>query len=92
MNFIFQAKEELYDSASDVEQEDENGYTDGAEVVDVEDLGNIVGKMNEKKKEGVSLVPKEMITPLLRKSLTKQGIQCECYAFSKNMLLMFKCL
>ncbi|XP_046841119.1 S-adenosyl-L-methionine-dependent tRNA 4-demethylwyosine synthase TYW1-like [Xenia sp. Carnegie-2017] len=67
------AKEQLYDSASDVEQDNENGYTDGAEVVDVEDLGNIVGKMNEKKKEGVSLVPKEMITPLLRKSLTKQG-------------------
>ena len=40
-------------------------------VVDVEDLGNVI-KTIQKKKEKKS-EPKEMITPLLRKSLEKQG-------------------
>ena len=44
-------------------------------LVDVEDLGTVIDKIkksNEKKKQNGG-EPKEMITPLLRKSLEKQG-------------------
>ncbi len=33
----------------------------------------MVGKMDQAKKQKVTQEPKEMITPLLRKALTKQG-------------------
>ncbi|GFT12226.1 s-adenosyl-L-methionine-dependent tRNA 4-demethylwyosine synthase TYW1 [Nephila pilipes] len=54
-------KEITYESSS---EEDDN-------IMDLEDLGNAYGaaKNQEKSKQE----PKEMITPLLRKSLTKQG-------------------
>lgn len=41
-------------------------------LIDMEDLGKVVNNMN-KKKNAVNAEPKEMITPLLRKSLEKQG-------------------
>ena len=40
-------------------------------VVDMEDLGTVIKSINKKK--NTSNPPKEMITPLLRKSLEKQG-------------------
>lgn len=69
-----QNEETLYESDS----EDENAINkkQSVDLVDVEDLGSVVGKINElKKKEDLNGArePKEMITPLLRKALTKQG-------------------
>lgn len=56
-----QKKEELYESSD----EEEN-------IMDVEDIGKVIGNSKIKKlKESEEL--KEMITPLLRKALTKQG-------------------
>ena len=66
-------KEELYESSSEGEHDNEDGQSDNTNVVDVEDLGAIVGKMNEAKNSKIIQEPKEMITPLLRKALTKQG-------------------
>jgi hypothetical protein len=58
--------------------------------MDVEDLGTMVGKMNEAKTNRIIQEPKEMITPLLRKALTKQGtavfqycIILLCFHFSR---------
>ena len=56
--------EEEEEEVSDVSEEEEED-----DLVDLEDLGKV---MKKGKKEGPS-EPKEMITPLLRKSLTKQG-------------------
>ncbi|XP_070572971.1 S-adenosyl-L-methionine-dependent tRNA 4-demethylwyosine synthase TYW1-like [Ptychodera flava] len=95
-------EEELYETSSDEDESDEE--EEGADgdkvkrsdgVVDLEDLGKMMGKMKkakaEKESETGSVIangvghrkfkkakdsqaePKEMITPLLRQSLTKQG-------------------
>lgn len=43
-------------------------------LVDMEDLGTVINRMKTKRKKGeTNPEPKEMITPLLRKSLEKQG-------------------
>jgi len=61
------AEEEEEDfSASEDESEAEN------DIIDLEDIGKVIKK--GKTKEPVSIgEPKEMVTPMLRKSLTKQG-------------------
>ncbi|XP_032933852.1 S-adenosyl-L-methionine-dependent tRNA 4-demethylwyosine synthase TYW1-like isoform X2 [Catharus ustulatus] len=71
--------EELFETSS----EEEAGGTDS--VIDVEDLGNIMGHMKKAKREqelqeGAAgagrkeeAVRREMITPALREALTKQG-------------------
>ena len=57
---------------SDVEDEEAGSDMEG--LVDLEDIGNVMKKVKEKKiaeAKGTN-EPKEMITPSLRKSLTKQ--------------------
>ncbi|XP_023215688.1 S-adenosyl-L-methionine-dependent tRNA 4-demethylwyosine synthase-like isoform X2 [Centruroides sculpturatus] len=67
-------KEMLYESSDD---DVEDVGSDGSELVDVEDLGSVMNKMKNikvaKKKILEDSGPKEMITPTLRKALTKQG-------------------
>lgn len=78
----------LYESSSD-EGEEANGDGDEAKghsvstgLVDVEDLGRVVGKMKSAKQRRLEeeeavrrgeAEPREMVTPMLRKSLSKQG-------------------
>ncbi len=83
----------LYETSSD-EEEEEDGKSGGGVVseghspsseglVDVEDIGSMMGKMKSAKKRreeeeeavrsGVA-EPREMVTPMLRKSLSKQGV------------------
>uniref|UniRef100_A0A8C9MM58 S-adenosyl-L-methionine-dependent tRNA 4-demethylwyosine synthase TYW1 n=1 Tax=Serinus canaria TaxID=9135 RepID=A0A8C9MM58_SERCA len=65
--------EELFETSS----EEEAGSPDS--VIDVEDLGNIMGHMKKAKREqelqegAAGAERREMITPALRKALTKQG-------------------
>ncbi|XP_041280982.1 S-adenosyl-L-methionine-dependent tRNA 4-demethylwyosine synthase TYW1-like [Onychostruthus taczanowskii] len=65
--------EELFETSS----EEETGSTDS--VIDVEDLGNIMGRMKKAKREqelqegAAGAERREMITPALREALTKQG-------------------
>ncbi|XP_064250792.1 S-adenosyl-L-methionine-dependent tRNA 4-demethylwyosine synthase TYW1-like isoform X1 [Passer domesticus] len=65
--------EELFETSS----EEEAGSTDS--VIDVEDLGNIMGRMKKAKREqelqegAAGAERREMITPALREALTKQG-------------------
>ncbi|XP_030847752.1 S-adenosyl-L-methionine-dependent tRNA 4-demethylwyosine synthase TYW1 [Strongylocentrotus purpuratus] len=64
--------EEKADDGLDSDQED----PDEMDVIDVEDLGSVMNKMkNAKAMNGVKLgtEPKEMVTPTIRKNLTKQG-------------------
>nr|XP_054748058.1 LOW QUALITY PROTEIN: S-adenosyl-L-methionine-dependent tRNA 4-demethylwyosine synthase TYW1-like [Lytechinus pictus] len=64
--------EEKADDGLDSDQED----PDEMDVIDVEDLGSVMNKMkNAKAINGVkqSTEPKEMVTPTIRKNLTKQG-------------------
>jgi len=61
--------EEESSAADEDSDEDAAGDDDG--LVDLEDLGSVMKKAKGSKAE--SQQPKEMITPLLRKSLTKQG-------------------
>ena len=63
-------KEELYESSSDEHDDKDDG---GGDVIDVEDLGTMVSKMDKAKSNKIIQEPKEMVTPLLRKALTKQG-------------------
>lgn len=73
-------RSEMKDSSVDIKKtelfEDDSSDEDES-VVDVEDLGSMVNNMKKSKENAVNLKnkqePKEMITPLLRKSLTKQG-------------------
>lgn len=58
--------QEKYESSSD---EDEAGG-----VVDVEDIGNIMTKMKEVKHRRKDRTLREMVTPEIRQSLTKQGM------------------
>lgn len=57
------------ESSPDVSDNDE----EEDDLVDLEDLGKVMKKATLANKKGVTNEPKEMITPLLRKSLTKQG-------------------
>ena len=74
-------QDDIYVSEIDEESEDEeinqtgkkkklNKVTNSNGVIDMEDLGNLINKRNKKSK---SPEAKEMLTPLLRKSLEKQG-------------------
>ena len=60
----FDTSDDEEEEVSDVSEEEED------DLVDLEDLGKV---MKKGKKGGGPSEPKEMITPLLRKSLTKQG-------------------
>lgn len=63
-----------YESSSDEQEAD---GSDNEKVVDLEDLGGVVQKLNkakaQKAEDEKSTTPREMVTPLLRESLTKQG-------------------
>ncbi|XP_033628293.1 S-adenosyl-L-methionine-dependent tRNA 4-demethylwyosine synthase TYW1-like [Asterias rubens] len=75
--------EELYDSSSEEEVSDVEDAQDGSSKVtetngltDLEDLGKVMKKMKKAKDDRASAKsaePREMITPMLRKALTKQG-------------------
>ena len=71
-------EEENYFSDIDEDLDGENGNNDLVKVkkqknglIDMEDLRTVITSM--KKKKDIKSEPKEMITPLLRKSLEKQG-------------------
>lgn len=42
-------------------------------LVDMEDLGKVMNGLKKRREKATNSEPKEMITPLLRKSLEKQG-------------------
>lgn len=64
----FEEEEEEDKDLGAVKKEKSNG------LVDLEDLGKVVTKQKRSKERAAKdTEPKEMITPLLRKSLTKQG-------------------
>ncbi len=67
-------------AGSEEESEEESAESeqggDGDDLMDVEDIGTAVAKSRTEDQNGVRLTkvaPREMLTPLLRKSLTKQG-------------------
>ncbi len=62
----FSDESSVVSSVSDDEEEENEG------LVDLEDLGNVMKKSKDAAKMSAAK-PKEMITPTLRKSLTKQG-------------------
>ena len=51
-----------------VTTDEEGGAND---ILDVEDIGGVIKKRQDKQKGGVA--NREMVTPLIRQSLTKQG-------------------
>lgn len=66
-----QSEEYMSDMDEDLNNNDESVKVKKSNgVLDMEDLGTVIKKVKEQKK---SDQPKEMITPLLRKSLEKQG-------------------
>ena len=64
---------EMTESESDYDEDDLDGGKEemGDGLVDLEDMGKVMKKAKEAKMNPGA--PKEMITPILRKSLTKQG-------------------
>jgi len=71
--------EKSEDEVKDGEEEEESSASDGDEseeeddIMDLEDIGKVIKKGKSKDKDKLSGDPKEMVTPMLRKSLTKQG-------------------
>lgn len=66
-----QSEEYMSDMDEDLNNNEESSKIKKSNgVLDMEDLGMVIKKVKEKKKTDQ---PKEMITPLLRKSLEKQG-------------------
>jgi tRNA wybutosine-synthesizing protein 1 len=65
------SSEEEEDSEEEAEGESEEEEGDG--LVDLEDLGAVLSKGRNHANKIKSSEPKEMVTPSLRKSLTKQG-------------------
>ena len=67
---------------SDDDNDDIGGKTT-AGVVDVEDIGKVVHKMKKVKKQRdvdrKNGELREMVTPMLRKALTKQGVSTTLY-------------
>ncbi|KAJ7308978.1 hypothetical protein JRQ81_008260 [Phrynocephalus forsythii] len=82
-------EDELFESTSEEEPGSEEGDGGSRRVIDVEDLGTVVGQMKKAQRErdldseavgmpgsprsGREVEPREMITPALREALTKQG-------------------
>lgn len=79
----------LYESSSDEDDEADGDEVEGkgrgasGGLVDLEDMGGMVGKMRSAKQRRLEeeaavrrgeAEPREMVTPMLRKSLTKQGV------------------
>lgn len=62
--------EDSHDGTSD---SDSGEYDGPAEVLDLEELGSMMERFKSGAKEIDDGTPREMITPLLRESLTKQG-------------------
>lgn len=60
------------DANQDEEESDSEEESEQNEIMDLEDIGMAIKKRSEGPKT-VTEGPKEMVTPLLRKSLTKQG-------------------
>ena len=66
----------LQETSSD--EEDEGGVVEKGGVVDMEDMGKILMKQSKRSETN----NKEMVTPLLRKNLTKQGTSTVCVCVS----------
>lgn len=79
----------LYESSSDEANEADGDKVEGkghgvsSGLVDLEDIGGMVGKMKSAKQRRLEeeaavrrgeAEPREMVTPMLRKSLSKQGV------------------
>ena len=79
----------MWESSSEEEEEKEEEVRDGVErqsdtqnesgVVDVEEVGNMMHRARGSRSTGKleirkRLEPREMVTPLLRKTLSKQGV------------------
>eukprot|EP00731_Ephydatia_muelleri_P023224 Em0015g807a len=63
--------EELYETSSD-DEEGGGGGSGGEDIMDLEDMGKVIRKAKVPKDP--SAEPKEMVTPQLRETLTKQGL------------------
>lgn len=63
-----QAAEELCETSSD---DEEGGGSGGEDIMDLEDMGKAIKK--GKSSKDLAAEPKEMVTPQLRETLTKQG-------------------
>jgi len=70
----FSDLDEDLEEEEDEEEDLKNVKKQKGGLVDLEDLGKVIKKVSRSKERAAqSTEPKEMITPLLRKSLTKQG-------------------
>ncbi len=89
----------LYESSSDESDEPDDGEGEvkgrsSSGLVDLEDIGGMIDKMKSAKRQRSDeeeamrkgkAEPREMVTPMLRKALTKQGvlvvvIQARCFS------------
>lgn len=65
-----------YETSSDENEEESSAAPEGGDVIDLEDLGSMMDKLQKAKNDknnAANKEPREMITPLLRTSLEKQG-------------------
>lgn len=62
---------QLYETSSD-DEEGGGGGSGGEDIMDLEDMGKVIRKAKVPKDP--SAEPKEMVTPQLRETLTKQGL------------------
>ena len=83
------AQEVFWETSSEEEEEEEGRGKDGEQgeggggggVVDVEDIGRVLHRVKipragrgEEVRKRAKMEPREMVTPLLRKNLSKQGV------------------
>ena len=82
--FFFFFLQNRYETSSDEDEAGEKeGQIGGADgLIDLEDIGGMMGKMKSAKQRRLEeeeaiksgkMEPREMVTPMLRKSLSKQG-------------------
>ena len=64
---------QLYETSSDDEEGGGGSGGEGEDIVDLEDMGKVMKKASRYAKD-ISAEPKEMVTPQLRETLTKQGL------------------
>lgn len=71
--FFFKQQEILAEEIPTSDDEDGEENDEGTDLMDVEDIGVMLEKQRNSKRENSDNVIKEMITPSLRQVLTKQG-------------------
>lgn len=63
---------QVYETSSDDDEEGGGGGSGGEDIMDLEDMGKVIRKGRTPRDP--SEEPKEMVTPQLRQTLTKQGL------------------